>query len=478
MALNLSRNTRVWFTTNVNPDTGVLTDATTGYSSFSSTNTFELQVLDGYSFSQGTSSSPITLSEAGTAPVRGQRSFNTALNPVDLSFSTYVRPAKSSTNVTAIEKVLWNALTGTADIDPTGQVVTAIARASTATAVITITSAAALTGFSVGDSITITGATGTGAADWNSPAVITLINGATITATMAEPPATTAGLSPAGGTLKVYKGQWVETPSYATSSFAGSNKNQLQKFAMIFLVDNIVYVVDNCALNQAVIDFGLDAISMIAWTGFGTEVKTPANITKTLLATTWTSGSNYTKYEVNAGYITNKLSTVSLYKDINGASTAYSVPLTGGSITINNNINYITPTNLNTVNKPVVYYTGTRSITGSLNAYLKTGSGAATGSNAGDAGQLLNDILTTSKTSTETKYRLQLEVGGTGNATKVELEMPGVSLAVPTIDIADVVSTTIAFTAQGSTVGTTTDFDVAAVNDLQVRYFSPTTTAG
>ena len=109
MALNLSRNTRVWFTTNVNPTTGVLPDATTGYSAFTSANIFELQVLDGYSFSQGTASTPITLSEAGNTPNRGQRAFNTALNPVDLSFSTYIRP-RLNTNVTAIEKVLWNAL--------------------------------------------------------------------------------------------------------------------------------------------------------------------------------------------------------------------------------------------------------------------------------------------------------------------------------------------------------------------------------
>ena len=458
MALNLSRNTRVWFTTNVNPTTGVLPDATTGYSAFTSANTFELQVLDGYSFSQGTASTPITLSEAGNVPNRGQRAFNTALNPVDLSFSTYIRP-RLNTNVTAIEKVLWNALTGSENIDSTGVVVTNITRASTLSPTVTIVGATAFTGYAVGDSINITGVTGT--LDWNSPGVITSSNGAgpyTLTATMAKAPATlTAAL---GGTLKVYKGQWAETPSNAYTSFVGSNKNQLQKFAMIFMVDTAIYIVDNCALNQAVIDFGLDAISMIAWSGFGTSVNKASTLTIANL-------SSATAYNTSANYITNKLSSTTLISNIGGASgTSYSVTLTGGSITINNNIAYITPSNLGVVNTPIGYYTGTRSITGSLNAYLKTGT-------AGDTGTLLSDILTTSTSAPETKFKLQIEIGGSINAVRVELDIPGASLSVPTIDIADVVSTTIGFTAQGSdALLSTNTYDITATNDMTVRYYS------
>jgi hypothetical protein len=459
MALNLSRNTRVWFTTNVNPTTGVLPDATTGYSSFTAANTFELQVLDGYSFSQGTGNQVITLSEAGNTPNRGQRAFNTSLNPVDLSFSTYIRP-RLSTNVTSIEKVLWNALTGSADIDTTGTVITNLTRASTLSPTVTIVGATAFTGFAVGDAVNITGVTGT--TDWNSAAVVTTAGtGAgpyTMIATMAKAPATlTAAL---GTTLKVSKGQWAETPNFAYTSFVGSNKNQLQKFAMIFQVDTAVYIIDNCALNQATIDFGLDAISMIAWTGFGTAVTKAATLTVAHL-------SSATAYSTSANYITNKLSSTTLISNIGGASgTSYSVPLTGGSITINNNINYVTPSNLGVVNTPIGYYTGTRSITGTLNAYLKTGS-------AGDTGSLLSDILTTSASSPETKFKLQVEIGGSINPVRVELDIPGASLNVPSIDIADVVSTTIGFTAQGSdALLSANTYDITATNDMLVRYYS------
>jgi hypothetical protein len=86
MALNLIRNSRVFFTTNLTSSNNV---AATG---FLNTNTFELQVQDGFSFSQNTGTETITLNEAGSAPVRGQRSFNTSLDPVDWSFATYIRP--------------------------------------------------------------------------------------------------------------------------------------------------------------------------------------------------------------------------------------------------------------------------------------------------------------------------------------------------------------------------------------------------
>jgi len=103
MSFNLIRNSRVFFTTNVNSETGVV--ATSG---FTDVNTRELQVMDGFSFSQNTTAETVTLNEAGASPVRGQRSFNTALEPVDFSMSTYIRPADGGVNITAEEAVLWN----------------------------------------------------------------------------------------------------------------------------------------------------------------------------------------------------------------------------------------------------------------------------------------------------------------------------------------------------------------------------------
>lgn len=103
---NLVRNSKVFFTTNVDASTGVI--QSTG---FTADNTQELQVLDGFTFSQGSNADTVTISEAGSTPVRGQRSFNTSLGQVDFSFSTYIRPYKATT-VKAEEAPLWNALFG------------------------------------------------------------------------------------------------------------------------------------------------------------------------------------------------------------------------------------------------------------------------------------------------------------------------------------------------------------------------------
>jgi hypothetical protein len=86
---------------------------------------WELPVLDGFSFSQATNSSEITLNEmesAGGVSRRGRRMFNDSLAPAEWSFSTYVRPftsagsgaeaADTSAKVHAVEEVLWAAMAG------------------------------------------------------------------------------------------------------------------------------------------------------------------------------------------------------------------------------------------------------------------------------------------------------------------------------------------------------------------------------
>ena len=109
MALSLSRNatfyasyvaagTSTWVGNGTNP---------------SDSDTFEIPILDGFSFSQATGTQNVTLNEAGATPKRGQKIFNTSLEPVDWSFTTYMRPFTDSADSdkhSATEKLLWNAL--------------------------------------------------------------------------------------------------------------------------------------------------------------------------------------------------------------------------------------------------------------------------------------------------------------------------------------------------------------------------------
>lgn len=377
MAFNLIRNARMFFTTNVNAGTGVA-----AASGFLNTNTFEIQVLDGLSFSQNTSSETVTLNEAGATPVRGQRSFNTALDPVDFSFSTYMRPADGGTNITAEEARLWNALLAT---DPIG------------------------------------------------------------------------GTNPA----------WAEGTGSAVLVATNSQTHQLQKFALIILLDGSSYVIDNCALESATVDFGLDAIAAIAWVGKGTKLRQIAGLTATTGsnptfggATGVLEGSAKGK-NTTAPFIANKLSTLTVTSEIDGTGTAYTLALTGGSLTIANNITYLVPANLGVVNQPVTYFTSTRAISGSLTCYLRTG--------GNNSATLLADMLTGSASDVDPAFLIQIDVGGSANATRVEFEMPAAVLTIPSVATEQVVSTTINFTAQGSTASA---FDIGSSNELEVRYFT------
>lgn len=376
MALNLVRNSRVFFTTDVNATTGVV-----DIGALESAKTFEIQVLDGFTFSQNTNQETITLNEAGSAPVRGQRSFNTSLAPVDFSMSTYMRPRRGTTNVECEESVLWAALTS---------------------------------------------ADGAG---------------------------------------------WVAGATSSDAVFTGSNVHQLQKFGLIIILDNVTYVIDNCVLTQATIDFGIDAIATIAWTGQGgTLRRLSTNGTATDgVGTTGTFGGglvgSYTEKNTTAPYIANKLSTATV---VSSAATpvTYQVALTGGSLTINNNVTYLIPANLGVVNTPATYFTGTRAITGTMNAYLKTGAST-------DTGALLAAMLADTS-NVNPKFNVEIAIGGTGNTLKVELAMPTSMLTIPTVDVQQVVSTAINFTAQGSTTGTASGtYDIGASNELAVKYYAP-----
>lgn len=485
MALNLVRNSRVFFTTNVNATTGVINQGgSNATSTFTASNTYEIQVLDGFTFSQNVNSETVTLSEASETPVRGQRAFNTSLAPVDFSFSTYIRPKDSTTKITCEEDVLWNALLSSAAIGTPTSLTSVTGVTASSAGVVTI-AGTAITGTlpTVGDLIVLSGiATTTPAASVKyvnglGRVVTSTASGITVQLIQHDGVAVTASTLVTSGTVKYSKAYaWQEANadfSLATTAF--SEKNQLQKFGMLFLVDNVLYAVDNAALNQVTIDFGLDQIATAQWTGQATALRQlstsitagSSSFTGGAAADVGTGTTAFRAKITDAQFITNKLSTIALEAKFTGggvvSGTDYVIPITGGSFTINNNITYITPANLSVVNQPVTYYTGTRAISGNLTAYLRTGT-------SNESGDLLADMLLAASSTIEPKFALAISIGGAANTVHVDLDMPTVVLAIPTIDVQQVVSTNIAFTAQGST--DTGAFDITSPNDLTVRYYA------
>lgn len=388
MAINLIRNSRVFFTTNVDDRGRVRAGAykNSNTNPFTVTNTWEIQVLEGMTFSQNTTTDTVTLSEAGDTPQRGQRSFNTALEPLDFSFATYLRPYNDGGTVTAEEKLLWNAFAGAVPVGSAG-------------------------------------------AAW------------------------TNGSGGAAGSLVM----------------TNSNKHQLQAFGLIVVFDDVSYVLDNCALDTATIDFGLDAIASVQWAGKGTLIRqvdvaadkaSPVVLSGTDIATDVGDTGAATAKNPLAKYIANKLSTLQINDAINDfTGSDYTIALTGGSITLSNNLTYLTPANLGVVNLPITYFTGTRAISGNITAYLKTGTTNTAG--------LLQGLLDNAPNEINPSYAINIQMGGGANTTRVDIKLPAAMLTIPTVNTEQVVSTTINFTAQGYT---TDAFDISQANEAVIEY--------
>lgn len=507
---NLIRNSKVFVTTNFSTTNASLNKVSAGTGGaepvYTTSNSQEIAVLDGFTFSQGTTNDVISISEAGTAPVRGQRSFNTALNPVEFSFSTYIKPYLSTT-VKADEAILWNALFSNTQLTASPIVLGGTTSAATYTQAtgklaITGTGMTGLSNLVVGDIVHVKGITGTGmtaANMFNAAAKVTAITSTTnleLQYLTAYPSAMSFVAANIPATVSFAKYAWLEHVAVSTDTGVGnvpyseattarSNLNQLAPFGMIITVDNITYVIDNCALDQASIDFGLDGIATVSWTGKGTAIRQMASpVIYTVSGNDWNitgglgTGTLKGKSVVN-NYITNKLSTVTLASNIGGvagtnSSVGYTLALTGGNVTIANNINYLTPANLGQVNTPIGYFTGARSTTGNLTAYLRSGNASGSGTSGNSTATLLSDMLAASATSAETKFAMTLAIGGP-NLVRVEMYLVGASLQIPTIDAQAVMSTTINFTAQGTDVSVgalSSTYDIENTNDLRIRYFS------
>jgi hypothetical protein len=409
MAFSLSRNAKLYVSTS--QTIAGLTNA----------NTWEIPILDGFSFTAATTTQEIEISEAGTTPTRGQQVFTTAIEPVDWSIQSYMRPRYDALDSVddAVERILWEALAAS----PTGNTV------------------------------------GTGA-DGN---------------------ATTRQAAASGG---------------LAIDFSDSNTNELLELSLIFNLGTTAaptwYHIVGAVIDTAEIDFGIEEIASISWTGFGTSVIEVTDSTDlTSLSNMLTDGAadNWQDSafpDGTAGYlaaptgaqacIRNKLSTVSLVADsgqVGIGGNTYTLALTGGSLTISNNITFLTPEALGVVNNPCGHFTGQRTVSGNMTAYLKTG-----GTN--DTGDLLNDLLTYSNDpagSDPTQFALDINVGGPAAVSPydtpiVSFTMVTAHLVIPTINIEDVVSVDIPFTGLPTTAGAP---DPDAFNELTVAYYADET---
>jgi hypothetical protein len=225
------------------------------------------------------------------------------------------------------------------------------------------------------------------------------------------------------------------------------------------------YKVANCCMNEASMDFDIDGIATIAWSGMGTI------ITEAVAPTA-------TRYEAigsTTNFIRNRLTQLvmstaddHLRGDSNNDGSQdsadgdsdreiYALTLTGGNITISNNMTFLTPETLGVVNQPLGHVTGTRNIGGSFTCYLSNTTGASA--------DLWEDLIEATTTITN-DFDLTFNIGGTSGS-HVIVNLPTCHLEIPTHSIEDVISLETTFHALPTTIN--------AADEASIVYKGPVT---
>jgi len=296
----------------------------------------------------------------------------------------------------------------------------------------------------------------------------------------------------------------------ASINFGQSNRSTLGTCDLYFVMETssanpMVYKLLGAAFNEASIDFEVDGIATINWSGFAAEIadmqsSSIAGSTVTVQSGKVVSGktagdvildsndglklgvctgASAAAFAIDDGvgstktFIRNRLTQLDItaaaadrgaFPGVSG-NGKYQLTLTGGNITITNNISYLVPEELGAVNVPIEHVTGTRSASGSFTCYLTLDD--STGNN-GSSVELFNDMTTSGAGKGLEKvvnnFETIFSVGGTvANTPRLNVKFPKVHINVPTHSIEDVISLETTFASY------TDDFNVA--NEVQLEYF-------
>lgn len=223
----------------------------------------------------------------------------------------------------------------------------------------------------------------------------------------------------------------------------GANKVTGRNYTITDAGSTVIYRVGEAVVNEASISFDIDGISTISWSGMGQSAKEIGYFYGTDAAS---GGTNLTN-----NFIRNRLTALTAVSTT-PTSTTYDITLTGGQITINNNISYLTPEVLGVVNVPLTHVTGTRTVSGNFTAYLDEVSNGTT-----DLFQNLAEVGYATVTNT---FALDFYVGGyTSNdlptAPGIQFTFDNAHVEVPAINMDDVISVEANFHGLPTTVGGT-----------------------
>lgn len=355
---------------------------------------WQVPILEGFSFSQASESSDITLTEANSSAGtsrRGKKTFNTGLAAAEFSFSTYVRPFKTGgtgvtghasdtvDNVHGVEEVLWAMFAGADGHDAS-----------------------------------------TGVFDYATAAISTQSNDTSNTFDFSE------------SNQPVFK-EAATLQFFIPNGGAGTS------------TEDTLYTLNNAVINEATIDFDIEGIAQISWSGMAQSITTAPGATEPTADIS--EGATDT-----SAFIQNRLSKVAIVANnttvFPGAgSGVYNITLTGGSVTFTNNISSLMPEEMGVVNQSVGLITGTREVSGSLTCYLDSGTGGSR--------EFFKAFQQATALAIPTNsFNLKLEIGGT-TGTRLEIPMPTAMFELPTLAIDDVVGVEANFFGLASNIETT-----------------------
>lgn len=405
-SLNLQRNSEVFLST-VDLLNGAAVTAMTPE------NTWKLEVLAGFAATSSSATQDITSLESGTNPDRSQQRFNTAINPVDWNFQVYLRPTGVVTGAAADGTDAGTTQTG--NVKPV--------------------------------------------ADW-------FMWQSLVSNTKVADGTTEQSVWATGGKLETTNVAAGTGSHSSRTNFATAVENHLY-----FKLDNVVYQVSNATVNQATVDAGIEEIATVTWAGFGTTLKELTSTQRDNAisvfggvlndGSTVTANSNASEHSVTAHYhpfnqmnvagtigtnsfIKNRLSAIEFHHQASASASdeKFTFPVTAVSFDYNNNITYLTPEELASLNEPIGQFTGSRAVTGSATMYLRAGDLESAG--------FLRNIAEDSRTSSAQTSNANLIIGGT-TAPYVAFQLDAVQFEFPALAVEDVISMSVNFVAQEST---------------------------
>lgn len=243
-----------------------------------------------------------------------------------------------------------------------------------------------------------------------------------------------------------------------TVGFANNSAHVLTELYLYFKIDNQVYLVSKAQVNQAEISIDISDIGQVSWSGQGltyNPIAAPAFIdsdgTNGLTFDPATpTADKYVAIAAGKKYIVNKLTVMDFSAEIapgtNPANENYSIPITGATVTINNNVTYLTPNTLAEVDSPIGSFTGTFEVTGSIDAYLRKTSGTGAIGNEYGTAELLEHMLANVGSAVTTAGNIAIHIGGKASGDPVAIiNIPTAHLSVPEVSVDDVISTTFEF---------------------------------